>query len=426
MRTLDIIKTANSNLFRAKLRTFLTVSAVFIGALTLLLTIGVGSGLKTYVDEQLASAGAENLLVIMQKTDNNPLSDEIKTYDPQQSTSSVNQVPFLDKNDLDKIAATKHITKVSPDYMVTPLYVTSTKADDKLVLSLSQSVEGLNQPLKTGRLVDNRSAQAEVTLPPAYVKRLGFTSDQAALGQIVTITFSDVLGKQFSRPAKVVGVQEKSVIMANSMLANEKFIKQVYQRSTEALPSEQPEQYVSILAYFDPKLSDQQVVELKKSLSDKGLNAMTVEDQLGQIKSVIDAIITFLMVFGVITLLAATFGIVNTLLMAVQERTREIGLMKALGMSRGKIFTIFSVEALLIGFWGSLLALLVALVIGYFGSSYASSSFLKDFEGLELISYTPANVLMVVGAVMLIALLAAALPARRASKLDPIEALRYE
>lgn len=426
MRTLDIIKTANSNLFRAKLRTFLTVSAVFIGALTLLLTIGVGSGLKTYVDEQLASAGAENLLVIMQKTDNNPLSDEIKTYDPQQSTSSVNQVPFLDKNDLDKIAATKHITKVSPDYMVTPLYVTSTKADDKLVLSLSQSVEGLNQPLKTGRLVDNRSAQAEVTLPPAYVKRLGFTGDQAALGQIVTITFSDVLGKQFSRPAKVVGVQEKSVIMANSMLANEKFIKQVYQRSTEALPAEQPEQYVSILAYFDPKLSDQQVVELKKSLSDKGLNAMTVEDQLGQIKSVIDAIITFLMVFGVITLLAATFGIVNTLLMAVQERTREIGLMKALGMSRGKIFTIFSVEALLIGFWGSLLALLVALVIGYFGSSYASSSFLKDFEGLELISYTPANVLMVVGAVMLIALLAAALPARRASKLDPIEALRYE
>src|SRR5690606_36632376 len=137
-----------------------------------------------------------------------------------------------------------------------------------------------------------------------------------------------------------------------------------------------------IIAYFDPSLSDKQLVDLKKEFSDTGLSAMTVEDQLGQVKSIVDGTITVLTIFGVITLLAATFGIVNTLLMAVQERTREIGLMTALGISRGKIFMIFSVEAVLIGFWGSVLALAVAYLISVVGSSYASSSFLNDFEGL--------------------------------------------
>ncbi len=68
--------------------------------------------------------------------------------------------------------------------------------------------------------------------------------------------------------------------------------------------------------------------------------------------------------FAVIALIAAGFGIINTLLMSVQERTREIGLMKAMGMGGGKVYTLFSLEAVFIGFLGSAIGAGVAIALG--------------------------------------------------------------
>ncbi len=112
--------------------------------------------------------------------------------------------------------------------------------------------------------------------------------------------------------------------------------------------------------------------------------------------------------------------------MSVQERTKEIGLMKALGMSKGKIFTLFSIEAILIGFWGSMLGVGFAVALGKVVNAVASKGFLKDFTGLQLLSFPLKSVAVIVIGIMLIAFLAGTLPARRASQKDPIEALRYE
>ena len=102
---------------------------------------------------------------------------------------------------------------------------------------------------------------------------------------------------------------------------------------------------------------------------------MTVEDEIGMIRQVINAITGVLTLFGAIALLAASFGIINTLYMSVQDRTREIGLMKAMGMGRFKVFLTFSIEALLIGFWGGVTGIAGAVVAGHFLNDFATTSF---------------------------------------------------
>ncbi len=112
--------------------------------------------------------------------------------------------------------------------------------------------------------------------------------------------------------------------------------------------------------------------------------------------------------------------------MSVQERTREIGLMKAMGMSNGRVFTLFSLEAVFIGFLGSVIGALVAIGLGSVLSVTLADTVLSALPGLQILLFTPGNVIGVIVIIMLIAFLSGVLPARRAARQDPIESLRYE
>lgn len=119
---------------------------------------------------------------------------------------------------------------------------------------------------------------------------------------------------------------------------------------------------------------------MKDDLADADLAGQTIEDQLGIVQTIINGIIGVLNAFAVVALLAASFGIVNTLLMSVQERTREIGLMKAMGMSNGRVFTLFSLEAVFIGLLGPVLSVALADTV------------LSALPGLQILLFTPGNV----------------------------------
>ena len=141
----------------------------------------------------------------------------------------------------------------------------------------------------------------------------------------------------------------------------------------------------------------------------------------------IDGIVLVLNAFAIIALLAASFGIVNTLLMSVQERTREIGLMKAMGMGSGRVFALFSLEAAFIGFLGSAIGVGIAMLAGTGISSALvrtrCSPTCRGSRSSRSIRCRSRSIILIV---MVIAFLAGTLPAARAAKADPVESLRYE
>ncbi len=129
MKFLDILRTANANLGKSKLRTFLTISAVFIGSLTLMLTTGVGAGLKTYVNDQVNAVGAKDTLLIQGQVDSQgPTSDGPKEFNPDAApatSTGFQSVILLGPSDIAKIKATKGITSVQPMYTTSAEYITS-------------------------------------------------------------------------------------------------------------------------------------------------------------------------------------------------------------------------------------------------------------------------------------------------------------
>jgi putative ABC transport system permease protein len=198
MKIQDIILTANSNLKKSKLRTFLTASAIFMGAMTLMLTTGVGFGLKSYVDEQVGSVGAKDKMIIQASQEaGSPLGAEPKEYDPNRriDASAGFGVSFLQASDLENIRKEKGITKVEPFYTLSPDYITA--SDKKYIVTVSQAVEGLVLPIKAGRMVDVGSSAHEVTIPGVFREVLGFRSDVEAIGKSVTLCFTGASGEKF-------------------------------------------------------------------------------------------------------------------------------------------------------------------------------------------------------------------------------------
>lgn len=429
MKLIDILQTANSNMFRSKLRTFLTIIAIFIGAFTLTLTNGIGAGVASYIDEQLGNIGAKDMLIIQPKN-SNPFGESTSTpqkYEEGQSVTNTGGISMtlLNQNDLDKIRSTPGIVSADFDISVAPNFISGPNSD-KFKFTASSYYDGVNISLKAGSIPNNHTDEKQILLTSDFPTVLGFESPEKAIGQNVSVGIKTPTGEQKAVTAKVVGVQEKTLMSMGGLQLNKPLINELYILQTEGLPADTTNKQPIITARFDQSLSDEQLEQLKKTLNEKGYNAITIEDQIGIIKQVIDAVIAVLNFFAGIALLAASFGIVNTLLMAVQERTKEIGLMKAMGMSSRKVFLLFSTEAMLLGFWGSLIGSLAGITVGLVANKVATDTFLKDLVGFELTSFPLLSILVIMFIIMMIAFLAGTLPARRASKKDPIEALRYE
>lgn len=431
MSFLETVRTAVANTFRSRLRATLTILAIFVGAFTLTLTNGLGTGITRFINAQVSAFGAEDIMSVRK-------AEEFSTgfpgqgqsgpveYDPERATFgavSGFDIPAMTAADVEALAAVDGVIAVEPLKLISADYI---RVGDgtRYEITVSSMPPGANLDLLAGT-AELSPVASELILPVSFIAALGFGSSGAALGQEVLIGVSSVFGVATEVPATVVGVQEET-LFALGALISPALTDELYAAMTSGLPSAVSDLTLGATIWFDPSLGAAHVNRIKADISDLGLVGETVADQLSTLQTVINAVIGVLNAFAVIALIAAGFGIINTLYMSVQERTREIGLMKAMGMGAGSIFALFSAEAAFIGFLGSAIGSVAAIVLGTVVSEYLAQGPLAALPGLRVLAFDPVSVLTVVLLVMLLAFIAGTLPASRAARLDPIDALRYE
>ena len=435
MKLFDIIKDANQNLLRNKLRTFLTILAIFIGSFSIISTSAIQAGVNDFIDSQVDSYGGDGYLAIVSKDSFDALEglqgsmgngSGPTEYDPdkiQTGMSPITEEQLEKLKKIDGIDADSIVEQKSLDIT----YVTSDKTDKKYLIGAEALPPGnVKVDLEVGEQLDLRADEYQILLESKYVDALGYTNDEIVGQKIKLVVLDEYTRNEKTFEAKVTGVIAPGVVSMGQQYTNNKLADDIYEENTKYYPEEIKSQTFAVAANYD--YEKYSADEIKDKLKDIGLSAMTIEDIIGTIKSFFDVILTVFKIFGFIALLAAAIGIINTLFMSVQERTREIGLDKALGMSSRHVFMSFSLEAISLGFWGSVFGIIVSMLIGNAVNVafHAEGGFLEAFPTFNLATYTIPDIISVTILIMAIAFIAGTLPARQAAHKNPIDALRYE
>ena len=434
MRLTDIIKRANHNLWCNRSRTILTTLAITVGSLTIMLTVGINAGVNGYIDKQVESTGGNDIIEVMPKGIADRMSSmmtlgatEVQEYRSNQGQSQ--QVSLTDR-DLAGIKRLKGVKLAKLSDLLYPSYITRDRDEaKKYKLTVGPlAASSIKLDLAAGRSVRIDGSEAEAILPDRYLEPLGFSSAKQAVGQVVRVGVPHRLGGQIDEvKIRIVGVQNQSIVGFGRVFLNDAAGRLVRSTYLTGMPEALQSQHGLIIIQVKPGYeSKEKLAQIKQELTNMGYSSVSEDDYISSIKLFFNAITVILTIFGVIALVTASIGIVNTLLMSVQERTREIGLMKAMGLSSGRIFALFSLEAVSLGFWGGMLAAGLAVVIKQTVNPWAGRNFLSSLPGFNLIELNPLYVGAIVVIVMVVAFLAGTLPAKRATKQDPIQALRYE
>jgi putative ABC transport system permease protein len=290
-------------------------------------------------------------------------------------------------------------------------------ADPKYVASL--------RGLTVGNYFED-NATGQIIIAYDYLAAFGWPDAASAIGKQVNIH----VGKQNAYDTStqnftftVAGVLKKTSSSAEVIIpiADGQAMAR-YNRNDPLLYSDQEPGFT--LQVKAQKTS--QVDAIAKAVQDLGFGAVTPAQILDQINKTFKVIQIVLAAFGIIALVVAAIGIINTLIMAIYERTREIGVMKAVGATRNDIRLLFTVEGGALGFLGGTVGVLLALLFGQILNFVAARTFLSSYPGFTISVFSIWLILGVIALTTAIALVAGLAPANRAAKLDPVDSLRYE
>lgn len=423
MKIGDTFKRSGRNLRAAKLRTLLTALAISVGGFTLVLTLAASQGARSYTSRLVSANFDPNAVFAAKDKDffSNDSSSKPREYSADLgATRRGVQMKQFDSSDIAKIKTLPHVTSVISNYENSAQFVTREGAE-KYTGGLIVYDAAQKPQIKAGTAPTTLANDA-ILLPDDYLPLLNFASAEDAIGQKVTVQVQQLSGQTQAKQYTVVGVTTKSSLDIGFNGVG------VYVSEAEAGALNafinggtiNADKVPSIIVRGDGVSAD----TLKQELENAGYQARTAQDLQQFLTQIVNVLGIIIAVFGIITLVASFFGVVNTQYISVLERTREIGLMKALGMSRGTVSLLFVIEATLIGFLGAALGATSGIVLGTLLNPWISQKI--NFGNEHLLIFKPTQVAALIIFLMLITTIAGLLPARKAAKLDPIEALRTE
>jgi putative ABC transport system permease protein len=425
MRFKELISMAFANLWRRKLRTALTILAVVIGATLVALMVSIGSGLQGFIINQFGMVVSRESIIVSPNPELDPLQFQQAGPREIHNTEEVVTLPF-DASDIAAIRSIPGVERIDYNISISPIFIQPSGSDKMYSVEVDVVPEysARLRPLVAGRYFSDESA-GQIILPFDYVQTFGWSSPEEALGKQVTMQMRrGSAAKTETRDYAfiVVGVIDKTASRSPVLVSiSDGADMGRFQRNNTKLYSE--DQPGSLLVV---KTDRARVNEVSNSLKDAGFGVVTANQILARINSVFNIIQIGLGAFGGIALVVAAIGIVNTLMMAIYERTREIGVLKAVGATRGTIRALFTAEGGALGFLGGVIGVLIAFILGQLLNFVGARTFLSEYPGFNMSSFSIGLMAGVVLLTTLISLAAGLYPAARAARLDPVEALRYE
>jgi putative ABC transport system permease protein len=382
-------------IWRNRVRSALTMLGMIIGTASIIGVLGISKAASGGITGTLASFGDPGVIVAVDDNQDDPAGAQVQFHD---------LAPMLE--------ATKNtVRKIVPNYNATYTLRANGIAYDTSVTS-QEGAPPDTLTLREGRRIDvaDVDAAAHVALLSGALYRR-FFGDAPAVGQTLRIG-----GSRF----RIIGVYDEFKASLLNTIAGSDYIEIPYSTFHELKPG--PVDFLQIYA-IDPKnataAAEDVITELRRLHGRRA--AYITQDATAQIAgfgSVLGVVAGGLTAIGGVALIVAGIGIMNIMLVSVTERTREIGLRKSIGASRGDITLQFLLEAILLSLLGGGIGALLGLV-----ATIAAYIPLERFVGPAPIPYL-LIVSVAVGFSTLVGCVFGTYPALRAGRMDPIEALR--
>jgi putative ABC transport system permease protein len=412
MNFFENIKNAWEILRRNKIRSFLTMLGIIIGVMSMIVILSVGAGAQSLILNQVKSLGSNLVGVLPGKSDDK--GPPVAVFGVVITSLTYEDGKALMNGEFPAIEAMAAYVRGAD--LVT---WQENKTDTTFVGTNAGYLEVEDTKVAQGRFFsedEERSLSRVAVIGSDVAKNL--FGDNSALGEIIKIKKQNftVVGVMNSRGVSGFQNQDNQVFVP--ITTAQKLLLGINHVSFLRVKIARADQVDSAVEYIKNTLRDRHNIS---NADNDDFTVRSTNEGLDVLTSITNALRFFLAAIGAVSLVVGGIGIMNIMLAAVQERTKEIGLRKALGARSSQITLQFLIETIFITFTGGVIGIGLGIII-----SVATAKIAQSMGYSWDLVISPLSIMVGCGVSVFIGLLFGINPARRASSLSPIEALRYE